>query len=264
MLPPLITAIDQKYLPYLAVLVASLAEFGRGCRLVVIHRNVSDDERQGVESLAADLVSLTWVAATPGVLRAYNLSALANVETHYLRLLAGMVLPQDRRAIYIDADTLIRADPTPLLRWPLQKYPLAAVQDYLGHVANGISNYATFGLDPGSPYFNSGVMVMDLDFWRQKDVAAAVLVICKENTVYLQAQGRWPQYDQFGLNIVFSGNWMPLPRIWNHGSELPDDGAKIVHFIGNGKPDSEKCQKNFSREFFARLAGTPWRDSCLR
>lgn len=263
MLPPLITAIDAKYLPYLAVLVASLAEFGRGCRLVIIHRDISSHDCRGVERLAADAFSLTWVAATPRTLRVLNLLDLASVETHYLRLLAPIALPKDRRAIYIDADTLFRADPSPLLRWPMQGYPLAAVQDYLGNVGTGIGNHAALGLNPASPYFNSGVMVMDLDFWRRNDVASSVLTICKANEAYLQAQGRWPQYDQFGLNVVFADNWTPLPRIWNHGSELPDEGARIVHFIGNGKPGSPKCQETFSREFFARLATTPWRGSCF-
>jgi lipopolysaccharide biosynthesis glycosyltransferase len=193
-------------------------------------------------------------------LESVNLSLLDDLEPYYFRLLAPTLLATEERAVYLDADILVRADPTPLLRWPLKGHPIAAVQDdYLRKIKHAISNYSDWGLDPELPYFNSGVMVMDLEWWRRENVANHVLTTCRSNSAYLRAQGQWPTYDQYGLNVVFANRWSVLPKIWNHSSLYPDDGACIVHFLGIGRPDSQSCHSIFREEFFALLAKTPWR-----
>jgi len=256
--PPILCASDRTYLPYLAVLVSSLANVARLQRLVVISQDLTLHDRRQIEFLTHGELTLEWVSGDPNSLRARGLEVFACKHPSYLRLLAPHFLPHDERAIYLDADTIVRSDVGALLHWPLNGRPLAAVRDYLPCVGDAVGNYDSLGLDPRAPYFNAGVLVMDLDLWRRENNTDEVVEICQRHTPFLLAQGRWPQYEQYGLNVVVAGRWATLPGCWNHGSELVGEDARIVHFIGNGKPGSLTCQSVFSDDFFSRLANTPW------
>lgn len=252
---PIVTALDEQFIPYLVVLAASLAKFGNGCQLVIIHRGLSSDVQYDIEKIVAGRLLLKWEEVTPRIIGLANLPLSDQLDPHYFRLLASSLLPAEARALYLDADVLIRGDLTPLIRWPLDKHPIAAVQDdYLCRIRNGISNYLDFGLDPDSPYFNSGVMLMDLEYWRRHNVASRAFNICKRFAAYLCAQGQWPTYDQYGLNVIFANQWCPLPSTWNHAALHPNDAAQLVHFLGIGRPNSGSCYKTFKEEFFALLA----------
>ena len=59
----------------------------------------------------------------------------------------------------------------------------------------------------GAPYFNSGVMIMDLAAFRKEGYGEKVLQ-CVTSHAYRH-------HDQDGLNKVFMGNWSILPLRWN-------------------------------------------------
>ena len=57
----------------------------------------------------------------------------------------------------------------------------------------------SLGLPLGAPYFNSGVMIMDLAAFRKEGYGEKVLQ-CVTSHAYRH-------HDQDGLNKVFMGNW---------------------------------------------------------
>jgi lipopolysaccharide biosynthesis glycosyltransferase len=59
------------------------------------------------------------------------------------------------------------------------------------------------------PYFNSGVMVIDLQAWR----AARIEQCCLEAASRLQHRTKW--LDQHVLNTCLAGRWGLLPPVWN-------------------------------------------------
>ena len=87
------------------------------------------------------------------------------------------------------------------------------------------SMWAKAGLPPATLFFNSGVMLIDIDTWRADEIARKVLAVSE--TV--------PTNDQALLNMVLWDRWMPLDTRWN--SRSPD--AVIAHFAGReslGRP----------------------------
>ena len=94
----------------------------------------------------------------------------------YLPLLIPALAPNRERALYLDSDLLVRADLTTL--WNSQSAhgttPLSAVGDFgfmkLADALKGDA-CARLGLDGEAPYFNSGVMLMNLDLWRAGEIS---------------------------------------------------------------------------------------------
>ena len=88
--------------------------------------------------------------------RGFALSTLA-------RLFVGRVLPEDvHRVLYLDCDTLPLEDLSALEQFDLKGCPLAMAQEPTARH----SRKRELGLAPEQPYFNAGVLLIDLDRWR--------------------------------------------------------------------------------------------------
>jgi len=163
--------------------------------------------------------------------------------TPYCRWFIPEYLPAEiHRVLYVDSDTLVCRNLTPLFQSDLQERPVAAVEDL--DAANSIPR---LGLPPSAGYLNSGVLLMDTDRWRQLDVAGSVSRDCAQAR-YNPAQWKYP--DQDGLNLLLQGNWARLAPEWNCYACLrlhqPNDlspaqraavtNPGIIHFTGPEKP----------------------------
>lgn len=177
----------------------------------------------------------------------------------YVRLFLCHFLPSYvDKAIYMDVDMVVLSDISKLWQTDLQNYPLAAVADQINVVSDpdhGIQNYRSLGISAETKYFNSGLLVFNLDYWRRGRYAKKIIQIIEENKEF----AKYP--DQYGLNVAFTNNWLELDSKWNHFAnrkivELP----YLIHFIST-KP----LYKGYSFDneckgiFYGYLCSTPWR-----
>lgn len=258
------TSTDPSYLPFVAVLASTLACHrapGRTITLSVLHSGVSAADQERVAGTARG-IDLHWHEITTRLSAAGgdDLAELAG-RPHYYRCLLPDVLPAGtRRVVYLDADILVRGDLTALWQADLGGAPVGAVTDSLGSVARAVDRWRALGLDGDAPYFNSGVMVIDLDAWRTADSGWEAVRRCAADRAHLLAQGRWPQHDQYGLNVVFHQRWQALPRTWNYFTYLRHRPAKVLHFLGSsGRPGSRYCHPRYTLAFLGAVDRTPWR-----
>ena len=131
--------------------------------------------------------------------------------------------------------------------------------------------FETLGLPEGDPYFNSGVLIMDLQQWRQKRYGSLVI-----GTV---TQHAFRHHDQDGLNKVFMNNWKNIPLRWNvippvftmplkvlcHTSlrvkalEAMKNPA-VFHWAGRYKPWEFPLEGPFNHLYYSYLKWTTFRD----
>lgn len=149
-------------------------------------------------------------------------------ETIYFRLLMGEVLPdRHRKVLYLDSDVVVEDNVLELWTRDLEGNILLAAQERTVSCPNyGVHNWEELGLDPEAPYFNSGVMFIDMEKWHSQEVGARVLDYLHRNRNGLNVRG-----NQEGLNAVLAGQWKPLPQRWNvlHWYYDPDLFAEFHH-----------------------------------
>ncbi len=122
----------------------------------------------------------------------------------YARLLIGDLLPAGwDRVIYLDSDTITRHPLTELWTIDLRGNLLGAVRD------DYVPTWRQLGLNPGLPYFNSGVMVIDLDAWRRTRLGERAMRYLVEH------RGQIRLFDQDALNAAAAGRWWQLDTVWN-------------------------------------------------
>ncbi len=81
----------------------------------------------------------------------------------YIRFWAPDLFPNRSRVLYMDSDIIVAGPLDELWSMDLQGRALGAVE-----IPNS-SRPAEHGMPPGSLYFNSGVLLFDLDAWRARD-----------------------------------------------------------------------------------------------
>lgn len=82
----------------------------------------------------------------------------------YLRLLAPTLLPDIDKALYLDCDLIVNGDIQELYNINLEDYAVAAVHDATLSY-NIVKDYLGYDYWKDG-YFNSGVLLMNLRYWR--------------------------------------------------------------------------------------------------
>jgi lipopolysaccharide biosynthesis glycosyltransferase len=167
----------------------------------------------------------------------------------YSRLLIPELVAQDiRRVVYLDADVLVRRDLSPLFRIELGEAPVGAVRNF------SASSHADDFMK-GRPYFNAGVLVMDIKRWRSMGLADRALE-------FATADSEPPAFvDQDALNAV-AESWHELDYRWNvqagalFGAEQPPH----TELAGRLYPQRQELFREAAVLHFT--AGKPWQHWC--
>jgi lipopolysaccharide biosynthesis glycosyltransferase len=244
----LVFAADDGYSLPLAVAMFSAARNYRGpkpLRIFVLDAGISARNRQKIGDLLSPLeTSIEWVPIDLAV--ASQLPVHDHITTTtYARLLVPQHLPPTiDKAIYVDCDVLIEGDVHNLWSEPIDDNYLLGVQ---GHgtkrliATSPLARIAEVTAGPDAPYFNAGVLVMNLRLMRRDRVADRAFEFCR----------RWQKAirnaDQDILNAVSVGKWRQIDPVWNQ--YLAQGGGKyvfryqpdgILHFTSSSKPWSPR------------------------
>ena len=252
----------------------------------ILDGGISSGSKQRLEHIAlraAPHVEMNWIPAMPESVPHGMHSAPWLNDTAFLRLLIPDVLPDDyTRALYLDSDLVVQGDLMEMWQVPFDGAAIMAVQDagvpYVSH-RHGIPSYRSMGLSATSPYFNSGVMALNLPRWRTERIGQQVMD-------YLHAHAHENHFgDQDGLNAILARDWKPLSATWNALSfiqapywprnvrawadsdflremqalrtRLPA-AARIIHYAGPNKPWHQTAPSPLRRVWHQSLWKSGW------
>ena len=160
----------------------------------------------------------------------------------YARLFMPKILDLPK-VIYLDCDVILLRNLEELWNTEIEAYGLAASSD---EIIKNLSQDYPFEKDfVDAPYFNSGVMVVNLDYWRENQVLEKTIDLINE------APEKFKFWDQTALNVLFSGKIQWLNNKWNKMAKLvdiPSDEVAVLHFLTGQKP--WKVQPETSHDTF--------------
>lgn len=138
------------------------------------------------------------------------------------------------RVLYLDSDTVVLSDITPLCAADLQGAALGAVSWGMT-LRDSIDRALLTGLgyDEAMPVLNGGVLVYDRAAYHAAGVAERAMAFARQHGEAMRAA------DQTMLNAALRGDFCLLPWQWNvrlGRNEPPYAGPGIAHFVGRVKP----------------------------
>lgn len=166
----ILCATDDNYAPYCGIMLTSLFENNKDCHFdvfVFVSDDISKVNKTKFEKLVQkyrnDIVLITiddsMVAEFP-----ISNGTYVTKPTYY-RLLAATLLPTNiNKVIYLDCDIVVIDSIKPLWNVNLEGKALAVCEDCDYQYHSDRLGLSEFG------YFNAGVMVINLDYWRKHDL----------------------------------------------------------------------------------------------
>jgi len=242
--------IGSNYWPHAAVALSSLFEHNKNLAVYVFYETPSRHWMNKMARLADLSHSVISFCAIDGAL-VEGLKSCGHLGlSAYFRLFVPDLLPDEcSRALYLDADLVIVGSLEPLLQAPLAGHIVAAVPSF--SPSERLANARRLGLplDPPAPFFNAGVLLIDLPRWRERKVRDHALDFLSQHP------DRLLYADQDALSYCLLGEWLPLSPEWNVTVDMfrsprpPDVDSsavqpiaqacrrpRIVHFNGAFKP----------------------------
>ena len=180
-------------------------------------------------------------------LRNFRSTMYLKSKAAYARYYIADLFPSLSRCIYLDTDLMIFRDLAEAMHIDLGEKGIAAVRDVSIRVAKTKSGVGErLGLRDEQSYFNSGFLVIDLDYWRAHDITKKIIELSIREADILDV------LDQDALNLIFEDQTFYLDATWNVSQyEKPDPvEGKIVHLIGSVKPWHSRYKKKFGEIYY--------------
>lgn len=244
---PLLVTLNEAYIPYLNVMLASVLEHNPGetFSVYLLHGGIPEPALADTRRLLSGCGELIPLTVAESGLDGAPTTDRYPQEIYY-RLFAARYLPDTLpRVLYLDPDVVVRGALRPLFELPMGD-SLFAAASHIGELLHRI-NERRLDMEEDSPYINSGVMLMNLTLLRREQDTAAVFA-------YMEAhRARLILPDQDIISGLYSGRILPLdPFRYNMTERLfafrrrPGDrpldldavrrDAVIIHYCGRNKP----------------------------
>lgn len=247
---------DDRYASHAAICVTSILENNKGenCHIYIL--------TEGLNAInIAKFSQLSSIYKQPIDIKILSEKQFEGMQVKphlprsmYFRFLLPSIV-QDSRVLYLDCDILVRKSLKALFELDLIGYACGVVEDQCGDDIRIHNDIMMF-----SRYFNSGVLLFNLDYWRENNITKK---LC-EFILYQERILNYP--DQDALNILlehkvlfldYEYNFQQLlygDLIWLSGSKWNDvwkakKNPAIVHFTSGEKPWHSDCTHPLKHEY---------------
>ena len=251
----LLISTNRKYLDKTETMIYSLSRFASE-RLFVwcLYSELSRQQRDRfsrhlyVRSKVSRVVfiDMGWVGQSEELfpLRTPYLS-----RDSYSRLFAQFYLPEDLdRILWLDSDIIVKGSLQDLYSAPLNNIPLIAFSN-MGEPGDNEINLGRLELSLSVPYFNAGVLLLNLKYLRTKTSLSSILELCRNNASRLRFE------DQDVMNLLYHNSALVLddqrfncmvnaPRVFSSPDIVKK--AVIIHYAGREKPWLNRWPSDFS------------------
>ena len=240
----IVFCVNDAYVPYICVTIKSILENSNG-KFVSVH--ILTDYISGInrKRLSDEFgrhknISVRIYKVADAQLKGLRTGNLT-IHTWY-RLLLPEILPKEiNRVLYLDADTVVVSDLYELFLRDMTGFSIAAA---LGPQSFGEDAYSRCGYDKTKQYVCAGVLLINLDYWRQNNLTDKIIDYARRNNEKLLFQ------DQDAINYICQDTKIILPlrygtALWFFGREqLYADKSyykqlydsfyhpAIIHYIG--------------------------------
>jgi lipopolysaccharide biosynthesis glycosyltransferase len=237
---PIFFAVDDGYIPCLAVALESLIENASKnyyYSIKVLYTNINEENKRKINKYRRENVSIEFVDLNYYIEKIKDKLYTRDyyTKTTYFRLFIPNLYPQYTKAIYLDSDITVLGDISELYNIDLGDNLIGAAPDGVIQTIRVFQEYAekVVGVEDYRNYFNAGILLMNLDALRKIDFQDKFVYLL-ETIKFTVAQ------DQDYLNRLCKGRTKIIDIGWDRMpvsiDDYPEENIKIVHYNLADKP----------------------------
>ena len=263
---PIFFAVDDGYIPFLAVTLQSIVEKSKEEYYYVVkilYTNISEENKEKINKYKRENIEIEFVNLNYYIEKVKDKLYTRDYfsMTTYFRLFISNLYPQYNKAIYLDSDIVLLTDVAELYMQDIGDNLVGAVADDIIQQNEVFQEYVekVVGVASYKTYFNAGMLIMNLDELRKTDFQGKFLYLL-ETVKYSVVQ------DQDYLNRICKGRVKLLDKCWNvmpnATKDINEADIKLIHYNYQYKPwhyDNIPYAKYFwdlakKTEFYNKLA----------
>lgn len=155
--------------------------------------------------------------------------------TTYGRLSLPRLLPQEPKCVYLDCDLIVNRCVSHIFKHFDDDHILLVDGSGKREYSLDKALFREAGLELSGPCFNAGVMGINLELWREREIDKII------ESIAIQYKGMFKSVDQSLLNVALHSSFKSLGNDINT-SLYPNSPPcrrlenKIYHFVGSPKP----------------------------
>lgn len=272
----IVCTIDNNYVQHCAVMLASLFDNNPKLKFkifIVTDGISSQNQTKLTEFLDSCNHFFSLITVDESIFINAPVSQHISIAAYFRILIPELIDSNIDKVLFLDSDMVICRSITPFWNIDISQYSHAAVEN----PCTAADYKSNLGMSEDSFYFNSGVLLINLQMWRQLNVLQKSLEFINQ---YPEKIHYW---DQDALNSVLENQWLKVESEWNahtaffktsNYEELGITSREyhqtrynpaIIHFTGGGscKPWHYNCTHPFKGVYYKYLSQTPWRDAQL-
>ena len=237
---PIFYAVDDGYVPFLAVSIHSLIENSSKeyyYAIKILYTNICEENKKKILKYERENVKIEFVDLN------YYIEEIKDklftrdyyTNTTYFRLFLPELYPQYDKVLYLDSDIIVVGDISELYNTDMSTNLVAAAPDDIIQKNKVFQDYAELvvGVAKYQNYFNAGVLLMNLDELRKFKF--------QEKFLYLLSTVKFSvAQDQDYLNRLCKGrvtlvshDWDVMPYV---NDETKPEDIKLIHYNFAYKP----------------------------
>ncbi|MBO7526766.1 MAG: glycosyltransferase family 8 protein [Clostridia bacterium] len=234
---PIFFATDDNYIPFLAVAIKSLLDNASKeyfYNIHILNTGINPENQKRIHELETSNSKIYFKDLTENVIRIRDrLDATLRdyyTESIFYRIFIASLYPEYKKAIYLDGDIVVVDDISKMYNIDLEGNIFGVITDDVINTTPQFVVYAKDGVGVEN-YFNSGVLLMDLDEYRKARV--------QERFVYLLVKYNFETAapDQDYLNVLCKDRVKFLDKGWDRMPIGDFDGElHIIHYNNFKKP----------------------------
>lgn len=191
------------------------------------------------------------------------------------RLILDKFLPEDmEKILYLDGDTIVRGSIKDLWNINLDNYVLgASIEPTVDK-----KRKKNLGLE-FKPYYNAGVLLVNLKKWREMGASKIILDYYKENNGKLFANDQdaingslaeyintiLPKYNFYNIFYQYSYRFLnklmkPVQYIGEENFKECVKNPTIIHYLGEERPWRKGNHHKYRNDYLKYLNKTPWKN----
>ena len=261
---------DSNFVIPLGIMMLSVCENNKDQEItfhVIIDDSVTNSQKLEIAENIKQLAIVKFYTIDITTIREHLVVKIENFPISvYYRLLAENVLPKDiDKILYLDADIIVRHNLRELWETNIINHAIGAVVNQ----SDGLKFWERLNYPVSKGYFNSGVIIINLKYFRKHEIGKALLNFIINNQDALMMP------DQDALNFVLKDAKIHLPLRYNvqegfyrvpptitDSKELEEAVADpyILHYTKE-KPWDSKCNHPLKNIYYFYKQKSIWKDS---
>lgn len=271
---------NDLFIGKVGISICSLFENNKQEEEINVHifgQNISEKNQDKLNSLAQKYGRKITLYSIGDMAAELNIAIASNAWHSIVlaRFLVARYLPESiKRVLYLDGDTIVVDSLGELWNTDLKGYVLGGCIAATYH-----NNKQKQSLVGDAPYINAGILLINLELWRQRNVEERLLCYYNQNFEKLTA------LDQDSINGELMNEIYYLPPKYNfynvywfykyhhlkewmgnafyYSQPVYQDSVEhpaIIHFLGEERPWRRGNHHKFKSEFLGYKEVSPWRD----